>query len=522
MPSPSSKFELRPHAWPLLTALVGCGLYLVWRPPTADLANQQFRAWAFARAPFAPWNNNWFGGHHTPGYSLLGPPLGWLVGPEILGTTAVVAATLLASVFTRRMVSSQPTLESPEWAASLLSVGLMTSLFGGRTAFLVGAAFLIASVSAASVGRVWSTGLLGALATASSPVAGLLLVLIGGATWMSRAVSRSVAAAMILPSVVLVGSLAVLFPDHGDFPFPIGGLVNALVVAALIAAVGWRFPTVRWACAGYGALCLLVAVVNTPVGGNAARLSALVAPAIILLSPPPRRWLTPVLLAPLFVLQWSPVSLAIDTDSRQTDADFYRPLIDVLDALPHPMRAEVVPLVTHAEASMVGRHTPLARGWNRQLDRYYNPIFYGDPLDPAEYFTWLVDNGVSVVAIADAELDFAGDAEATLLEDPPEYLELVFADEVWRVFAVVPHPSLAGEGGTVTDLDVSTFTVDVSSPGEVEVKVRYSPWFRVTAGDACVREGADGWTVVSASSPGEIEVRAGVTWSSLVDRDGDC
>ena len=164
------------------------------------------------------------------------------------------------------------------------------------------------------------------------------------------------------------------------------------------------------------------------------------------------------------------MSLAIGTDSRQTEVGFYRPLIDVLEALPHPMRAEIVPLVTHAEANMVGRHTPLARGWNRQLDRYHNPIFYGDELDPAEYLAWLVDNGVSVVAIADAELDFAGEPEAAMLDDPPDYLELIFADEVWRVFTVVPHPSLAGEGGIVTDLDIASFTVDMAAPGEVAEK----------------------------------------------------
>jgi hypothetical protein len=221
-------------------------------------------------------------------------------------------------------------------------------------------------------------------------------------------------------------------------------------------------------------------------------------------------------------LQWSPISLAWSGARPPTRASFYRPLLDVLATLPAPLRVEVVPVASHTEADVVARAVPLARGWSRQLDRKYDSLFYRDHLDAQEYLHWLQDLGVSVVAIADTPLDVAGRREAELLATPPAYLHEIHHDAVWRVFEVVPAPSLVDGGPILTAIDVDSFTLDAAKfPAQATVKVRFSPWMRITAGHGCVREAPGGWTSVTFVG-GPVRVEASISLHGLLHRHGDC
>jgi predicted GNAT family N-acyltransferase len=55
----------------LLPALALAIVYLIWAPPSADLAAQTFRTDLFEAHGFEVWSNAWYGGLHLPGYSLL-------------------------------------------------------------------------------------------------------------------------------------------------------------------------------------------------------------------------------------------------------------------------------------------------------------------------------------------------------------------------------------------------------------------------------------------------------------------
>ena len=51
----------------------------------------------------------------------------------------------------------------------------------------------------------------------------------------------------------------------------------------------------------------------------------------------------------------------------------------------------------------------IARGWERQLDRYRNPLFYEPgPISAARYRRWLAEQAISYVALPDAPLDYSG------------------------------------------------------------------------------------------------------------------
>src|ERR687894_2966531 len=93
-----------PLAWrvgPAVVAAVVAGGYLLGEVRTSDLASALFRAELFGREGFTIWNGQWYGGHHTPAYSVLSPPLGWLLGPQLMGAISAVAATTCFTVLAR-------------------------------------------------------------------------------------------------------------------------------------------------------------------------------------------------------------------------------------------------------------------------------------------------------------------------------------------------------------------------------------------------------------------------------------
>ena len=65
-------------ALPVACVLIGAWLLLAPRSP--DLAAQTYRATLFEHEGFSLWDNNWYAGHHLPGYSLVFPWLALLVG----------------------------------------------------------------------------------------------------------------------------------------------------------------------------------------------------------------------------------------------------------------------------------------------------------------------------------------------------------------------------------------------------------------------------------------------------------
>ena len=196
------------------------------------------------------------------------------------------------------------------------------------------------------------------------------------------------------------------------------------------------------------------------MGGNVDRLGALVAgplAACVLFPRAPRGRLLLVALAPL-MLYWQIKAPLSDyravRGNPSVKASFYAPLLAELRRLDvgygaRPARLEVVPTAAHWEARWVAPHVMLARGWERQLDRERNSLFYeGPPLTAATLHRWLLEQGVSLVALPDATLDYSGTAEARLLRaGPPAYLREVWRAPRWRLFALAdPAPLLSAPG----------------------------------------------------------------------------
>src|SRR5690606_23880066 len=157
----------------------------------------------------------------------------------------------------------------------------------------------------------------------------------------------------------------------------------------------------------------------TPVGLNATRLATMFAlPVVAAYAVLPRLRPTVVWLVPVLALLawWQPP--VMDTDLATIDdpasaAEFFEPLDRELARRP-PGRVEVVPTVNYWESAYVAS-APLARGWLRQADRRWNPLFFDGTLTADTYRDWLVETGVSYVALSTGALSWVGSREAALI-----------------------------------------------------------------------------------------------------------
>jgi hypothetical protein len=125
------------------------------------------------------------------------------------------------------------------------------------------------------------------------------------------------------------------------------------------------------------------------------------------------------------------------------------------------------------------------------------------------YLRWLHDNAVRYVALADAPIDYSAAQEAQLVRDGLPYLREVWHDPHWRVFAVDGARPLATGAARVTALGGESVRLAASRTGDVDLRVRFTPYWRIVEGRGCVGEGAEGgWTRVRVDAPGTVVLRA--------------
>jgi hypothetical protein len=315
---------------------------------------------------------------------------------------------------------------------------------------------------------------------------------------------------------VPAAALTVLFPEGGDFPFVAAAFLPSLAATLLLLSVLPRDErALRLGVALYAVVLVASAALSTPMGGNAVRLGAIFAGPIAALALWPARRTALLLLAPILLYwQWyTPVDdVRRASADASVDAPYYTGLLRFLDArkaAQPPFRVEIPFTDNHWEASRVATHVPLARGWERQLDRKVNPLFYDDaPLTPQRYRRWLDGIGVAYVALADAPIDYSAAKEAALVRTVPPYLREVWHDAHWRVFAVRRPAPLARGAAAVTRITPDTVQLRAARPGRVALRVRWSPYWALTEGRGCVVRDGD-WTALDlrAAGPARLEPR---------------
>jgi hypothetical protein len=554
---------LRPEWLPavaLSSALAA--LMLVWDPQVGDLAAQVFHTELFEHTGLAIWNGSWYAGHYTLNYSLLFPPAGALVGPQVVGLLAVVASSYLFD----RLVQDHWGTEA-RWATLWFAAGVVTLLADGQLTFAFGVAFGLATLRSLQTGR----GVLAVLAAAAcplaSPVAGAFLAgTLAAGVWerggrLNRATLVAAAAALVL---TVAPNLA--FPEPGRFPFVWSSFIAIPLWCAGALFLTWRAEgegRLRRVVIGYGLASTLIFLTPNALGGNAVRLGALFGGpvlAAILLShrplpvgaggamepgqglAPPLRWVprwfyTAVLVVTLTgSLYWqftaSVTQIARSVGDPSTEASYFQPAAHWL--MTHGARGtriEVPPTADHWESAYLAPRFDLARGWLRQLDTARDGIFYKEgALTDTSYERWLRGNAISYVALPEgAPLDYSSVAERKLILSDPPYLHERFHSTHWRIYEVVnSKPMVAPMGnGRASTIAVGRqgFALDVTRPGRFLVRVNFTPYWSIGRGSGCLLRDGD-WTIARTAHTGIFSVDAdfslGGAWNAMTGAKKTC
>lgn len=506
---------------PVVAATLAAGvLHLVWALFLAteggDLAAQA--AWTdfVWKHPDAAYSFAWYGGMHPASYSVMSPHLMALFG---IRTVAVVTGTVSAGLTAALLKQFRAPVALPAslWAAFALSCNAAS----GRVTFGLGLMFALMATIAAFTPRgtpaLRAAGMvcLSVLASLASPVAGLFLLVLAAALFLTGRRRAGVCVAVGLP--VVVGTTSLLFPFSGVQPISLTAIVLPAVtgVIAILTCAPKNWAFVRIGAGVYLIGILLTWLIPSPVGSNVERLSLLFG-GMFLLSAVARAHgrvrIAVLSVAFIVTASWQvvkPVDDLIHTEPADSAAAHARGLIAALDGLDaERSRIEVVPLRSHWESAGLSRHFILARGWNRQVDAERHELFYEDgALTPASYRDWLHEWAVQYVVLPEQEVDWSAQDEAAIVEGGQPYLSEIWRDEHWRLFRVVRPTPLVDRPASVRHLDAGELVVDMPSGGSALLRISWSPWLRVTGGDACLARAGD-FVRMTASAPGRYTIAA--------------
>ena len=496
-----------------MVTTLGCLAWLIAAPHAADLAAQLSRA-SFFRMGASVYTTAWFGGTSLPSYSLTVPWAMATFSPQLLGVFATLCAALVGSWLVRKG-------QRPRAAAAVLALSLVGNLVSGRITFAVGVMWALIALHALTHARGRTSTVValsaGALATASSPVAGVLLLLVVAAwilsqperTWWNRGTW------LCLATLAPLAALAVIFPGAGFQPFSIATALTAFVVSVIVALIpGSRYVRIGGALSALAIVgCFVFA---SAIGSNVARLALLFAAPVLIGSAKVRRSVLVLALIPC--VAWPTKQVISDlysTADSSSSALYYAELNTRIGSLQSlaSHRIEIVEPRTHRQAYYLLGHAALARGWNRQLDEASNQLFYKPgALTDASYRSWLDSLAVAYVAVPDAPKDFASTSEAQLVSSQPSFLTPIWQGKHWKLFRVENPAQIADGVASVISQTPVGLVLNVVGPGEAFLRLRWSSGLQIRGVEGCLRP-AGQWTIARFAGGG-IATVAG-SWNGL-------
>ena len=509
-------------------------VWLLTDPRTPDLAAQVYRVGLFRQLGFAVWDEHWYAGHSLPGYSLVYPPLAWLLGVRALGALCVLASTALFAGLARLAYGEA----AARWGAAWFAVAALGDVWIGRMTFALGVSLALAAGLALLRGRWLWAAALAALCAAASPVAGVLLALAGMTISLKRRSPRELLT-LAVPVAAIVLALSALFPEGGYEPYPILSFAATMaVVLAFLVALPPPARLLRIGACVYVVACVACLLVHSPMGSNVERYAVLLAGPLLLcvrLAQPGERaggslWrrIAPLGAVAMCVIAvwvvWGPVrETAAVAGSEATSAAYYAPVERFLAAQPGgPVRVEVPLTRSHWEAALLAPTVSLARGWEKQLEMRYDGVLLAHGLTAASYEQWLHEQAVSYVALPDVALDPSSAQEGRLIRRGVPYLRQVFASAHWRVFRVLAATPLLSGPGQLTSLGHDSFALRARTPGRFVVRVHFTRYWTIARGSGCVARAPGGWTAVSVRAAGAAVVTASFSLSRAFSSGGSC
>jgi hypothetical protein len=484
-------------------AVLVAAAYLLAPPMGRDLSAQL----AHAQLAESHWPElldlRWYGGINPLGYSFLSPPVMALLGVRLATAVGYVLSVVLFAELLRRTAVPRP-VAGAMVAAVCLSGNLVTT----RTTFALGLAAGLGALLALNSGRLRVTSLLAVLAALASSVAGLFLGVAGGALFLSgrRRDGVTLGVSALVPTI----AVGLAFGNGGRQSFAEKHALIGFLVCLAVAGLCWRRPIIRWGALLSATMVAAAYVLPTPVGTNALRMPELfAAPVIVAVATIP---LAAVIAATASVIALIPPLTITEVRERgdpALSAEFYAPLLDQLIARGADGPIEVIPTQRRGEAAAVAPVVPLARGWMRQVDIERNPIFYDGTLNADTYRAWLDDNAISYVAISNGPYDWAAPGEAALVRGELPYLQPVWWNQTWTLYAVADPRPVVSPPGKVVARDAVSLTASLPERGEYVLRVRWSRYLTTSIG--CMRPAEDGWSMVVVEQPGTARIEGSLT-----------
>ncbi|NUU20658.1 MAG: hypothetical protein HOV68_03940 [Streptomycetaceae bacterium] len=496
----------------ITAALIGLIILLDISGP--DWPAAIFRAQLVKEHGAVLWNNQWYGGHLLPGYSVITPVLSAVFGTSsAIGTRVLTALSCITSAWAWSRLDVGRNLLARRVGSCWFAVMASVDYLIGRTPFALGVAAGLLAVLAARNQRLYWAGAASLISGLASPLAGAFL-LMAALAWVPRTNVWPTRLSFAPAGVGLLTSLA--FPNEGMFPFPWWRFwpIIALAVVGL-----WLLPpsqrTARRFLVLYALSAIVFFFVPSALGGNLARLGEMVAGpmmAIVLLSLGRRR-LVILLAVPLLVWGFQSAALAIThdrADSKGKSAEYYDGVLGYLEQANQPLGRIEIPFTRgHWESVYVADKMPLARGWERQLDRHFNAVLYQELLTAPEYRAWIEEMGVRFVALPDVPIDKSSQPEVDLIKSGVPWLKPVWSDKHWQVWEVEnPKPLLEGPG-RLTSLTPSEFSFVADRPGTFTVRIHPTSWFVADRKGVHIEPDKDDeWTTIVVDTPGPVTIRA--------------
>ena len=462
------------------------------------------------------WDNYWYGGS----YSIItyGPVYYWLA-QYVPGTViAVVAAGLLPLLFflyMRRVYGVTRYLPT-----AVLAVVLAAYLENGQDPFLLALALTMLGLVLVAYRRPALAALLVGVGLFTNPLAFVVGAMFLIADFITRPPLRRTLlwfAVWFAPWLLARTGLALLFDQRATYLDQVGQLIKYVA----FALVGWGLA--RWSrdpqrrslqvlFAVFAAACVLSFLVpHNPLGNNVGRFFFVFGLPLLLCV---RRVRVPLVVIPLALavaylqLNTSVSAFLHTSDFGAARAPFFSSALAFAATHADPdHRIHVVAMWKHGEARFFPEAgLAITRGWYRQADALHNDLFYTD-YSAAQYVAWLRDMGVEYVFVPNAKLDPWSMREPAILAGSPQFT-VVFRDQRWTVYRLLAAEPLvtavsAGGQAEVTAMGHASLSIRVQSPGTYAVKVTWSPYWRVTAGDGALSRGPDDLLVLQAREAGD-------------------
>jgi len=474
---------------------------LAWLgPPGTDLAAHAYQRTLFLQHGFVLWNNFWYAGRYSfITYSVIYYPLAALLGIRLLAVATIALAALAFAVVIGREWG--PTAR---WSSRTFAVVWAGIVLSAAFPFALGTALALLALWAVQSRARWRFAALATLTLAASPVAFVLLVVIVvGIALASRATlprNWVQAGALVLAGLTEL-VLWRLFPGGGNYPFSLAEASAAVVFCVLGLVFTWRVENgrvLRFVFGVYLVACVGSYVIPSALGENVARFRYAAIPLAVLVFSL-RRWrpLRAGVAVVALAVAWNVAPLVASYRNGRADVTANRAAwpqaIAYLHAhLDRAYRVEAVDTAGHWPAAyLADAHIPLARGWFRQDDFPLNAVLYSK-LGPHAYLRWLHSLGIGYVVLSHAPPDYSSRAEAALVRSGRAGLRPVFRTRTLTIYAVPQaRPIVTGPASPVlVSLGESRLVVSVARGGTYRIAVRWSPYWRASAG--CLSRGADG------------------------------